>query len=223
MEPGEYEITVSGAEAGNYEISYVKGKLTIVEADAVIVTAKSYTREYGEENPVFEYTVEGAALEGEPQITCEATSTSSVGTYDIVISKGSVTNYNVTFVNGTLTVTAKPVTENNVTITGVPTTVEEGQDPDLSALSITCDGRELTQDVDYTVSVDKVNGIITITFIGNYCGVVTVQYEIITGIYGITAVDDVEWYTLNGLRIEKPGKGTYIMRKNGVVRTVIIK
>ena len=28
-EPGEYEITVSGAEATNYEISYAKGKLTI--------------------------------------------------------------------------------------------------------------------------------------------------------------------------------------------------
>ena len=29
-EPGEYELTVSGAQAQNYEISYVKGTLTVV-------------------------------------------------------------------------------------------------------------------------------------------------------------------------------------------------
>ena len=31
--PGEYPITVSGAEAGNYEVSYVSGTLTITEPD----------------------------------------------------------------------------------------------------------------------------------------------------------------------------------------------
>ena len=35
-EPGEYEIAVSGAEAQNYEISYVSGKLTITEASAIL-------------------------------------------------------------------------------------------------------------------------------------------------------------------------------------------
>ena len=34
-EPGEYDITVSGAEAQNYEISYVKGKLTIQAQDLI--------------------------------------------------------------------------------------------------------------------------------------------------------------------------------------------
>lgn len=32
-EPGEYEITISGAEAPNYDISYVSGKLTIEEPE----------------------------------------------------------------------------------------------------------------------------------------------------------------------------------------------
>ncbi|MBO7046847.1 MAG: hypothetical protein J6W38_10970, partial [Prevotella sp.] len=32
-EPGEYDIIVSGAEAQNYDISYVKGKLTILAQD----------------------------------------------------------------------------------------------------------------------------------------------------------------------------------------------
>ena len=35
-EPGDYEITVSGAEAQNYEITYFNGKLTIEEADGIL-------------------------------------------------------------------------------------------------------------------------------------------------------------------------------------------
>ena len=108
--PGEYPITVSGAEAQNYGISYVAGKLTVTAADPVKVTAKSYSRMYGDENPTFEYDVEGATLVGEPSITCEATATSPVGEYPIVITKGSVQNYNDTYVNGVLTITKAPLT-----------------------------------------------------------------------------------------------------------------
>ena len=109
-EPGEYEVSVSGAEAQNYEISYVAGKMIVTKADPVTVTAMSYTRVYGEGNPEFEFTAEGAALNGTPQITCEATAISPVGTYDIIISQGSVTNNNVTYVKGTLTITKAPLT-----------------------------------------------------------------------------------------------------------------
>jgi type IV secretory pathway protease TraF len=107
--PGEYPIIVSGAEARNYDISYTNGKLIVVDADAVIVKAKSYTREYGEANPTFEFTTEGATLVGMPEITCEATATSPVGTYDIIVKQGTVTNYNVTYVAGTLTITKAPL------------------------------------------------------------------------------------------------------------------
>ncbi|MBR3521903.1 MAG: hypothetical protein IKN75_05170, partial [Prevotella sp.] len=101
-EPGTYDIIVSGAAANNYDISYVKGTLTITKADEVVVTAKSYSRQYGEANPNFEYTTAGATLSGTPAISCAATVASPVGEYDIVASKGSVTNYNVTYVNGKL-------------------------------------------------------------------------------------------------------------------------
>ena len=107
--PGEYDIAVSGAESQNYEINYVKGKLTIIEADPVTITANSYTIEYGDDIPAFEYTIDGAELEGTPEITCAATQTSPVGTYTIVIKKGTVTNYNDTYVNGTLTITKAPL------------------------------------------------------------------------------------------------------------------
>ena len=111
-EPGTYDIIVSGAAAQNYSFTYVKGTLTITQANPVTVTAKSYSRQYGEANPAFEYTSSGAALSGIgiPSITCEATATSPVGEYDIVVSKGSVTNYNDTYVNGKLTVTKAPLT-----------------------------------------------------------------------------------------------------------------
>ena len=117
--PGVYDITVSGAEAQNYDISYVKGKLTIVDADALLITAKSYTIEYGDNIPAFEYTSEGATLEGTPSITCSATKTSPVGTYPIIITKGTVKNYNDTYVNGTLTIKKAPlkITAKDYTIT----------------------------------------------------------------------------------------------------------
>ena len=121
-EPGEYDITVSGAEAQNYKISYIKGKLTITEADPVTVTAKSYTIEYGDDLPSFEYTSEGAPLTGTPSITCEATKTSPVGTYTIVIKKGTVKNYNDTYVNGTLTIKKAPLK-----ITAKDYTIKQGQ------------------------------------------------------------------------------------------------
>jgi hypothetical protein len=108
--PGEYPVTVSGAEAQNYAISYTNGKLIVVAADAVIVKAKNYTREYGEANPTFEFTTEGAVLEGTPEITCEAKATSPVGNYDIIVKQGTVTNYNVTYVDGTLTIEKAPLT-----------------------------------------------------------------------------------------------------------------
>ena len=119
---GEYDVTVSGAEAQNYDISYVNGKLTITEADPVTITAKSYEIEYGDDIPEFEYISEGAELNGTPSITCEATKTSPAGTYPIVITKGSVKNFNDTYVNGTLTIKKVPLK-----ITAKDYTIKQGE------------------------------------------------------------------------------------------------
>lgn len=121
--PGTYDITVSGAEAQNYYFNYVKGTLTVTSSTAVTLMANSYEREYGEENPSFEYTTSGAALNGRPTISCDATKTSPVGTYPIKISKGSVTNNNVTYVDGILTITKAPLT-----VTAKSYTREQGQE-----------------------------------------------------------------------------------------------
>lgn len=114
-EPGEYPINVSGGDATNYEFVYVEGTLTVTAADPdpvpVTITAKDITIEYGKEIPEFEYTAtEGITVTGTPSFSCEANSSSPVGTYPIVITAGSLTNDNVTFVNGTLTITKAPLT-----------------------------------------------------------------------------------------------------------------
>ena len=84
----------------------------VYDPDAIplIITANSYSRKYGEENPAFEYTVNGGTMEGTPEITCEATATSPIGTYPIIVSQGTVTNNSVTYIAGTLTIEAAPLT-----------------------------------------------------------------------------------------------------------------
>ena len=107
--PAEYAVTISGADAENYDISYEQGRLTVVEADAVVVRAKSYSRQYGDENPVFEFETEGAALDGTPEIVCSAVADSPVGSYTIEVKQGSIKNYNVHFESGSLVITKAPL------------------------------------------------------------------------------------------------------------------
>ena len=141
-EPGEYAVTVSGAAAQNYEITYVPGTLTVGAADAVTVTATSYTIKYGDAIPEFAFTSEGATLDGTPSITCEATATSPVGEYAIVITKGSVTNYNDHYVNGTLTIEKAPLT-----ISGGTYTMKQGEELPTFAASYDGFKNEETEDV----------------------------------------------------------------------------
>ena len=113
---GVYELRITGAQAANYEISYGTAKLTI-DKSVLFLAVKSVSREYGEENPVFEYAVVDATgkdmssvLTGEPTYTCEATAKSGVGKYEIVVSGTGNDNYSVTCVNGFLTITPATLT-----------------------------------------------------------------------------------------------------------------
>ena len=107
------------AEGESYP-SLKKNAATVI-GPPVTITAKNYTIEYGDDLPTFEYTCDGT-ISGTPTITCEATKTSPVGTYPIVISKGSVTNNNVTYVYGTLTITKAPLK-----ITAKDYTIKQGE------------------------------------------------------------------------------------------------
>ena len=121
-EPGTYPIIISGGEAQNYVFNYINGTLTVTEAPAITISVKNGEREYGEENPTFEYTVEGGTINGTPSINCTATKTSPVGEYTISIEAGTVDYPNLILVNGTLT-----INKATLTATAKSYTIEQGQ------------------------------------------------------------------------------------------------
>ena len=78
-----------------------------IEADQVkepvIITVDNKTMTYGDDVPMLTYT-STATLNGTPKLLTTAKKISSVGTYPIMVERGTVTNDAVIFVNGTMTV-----------------------------------------------------------------------------------------------------------------------
>ncbi|MDW3192959.1 MAG: MBG domain-containing protein [Cytophagales bacterium] len=113
---GTYPITVSGATATNYVISYTDGTLTIDQA-TLTVTADDQSRMYGAVNPTLTFTYSGF-LNGDdatvittvPTATTTADTTSPVDTYAITTSGGASDNYLFSYVNGTLTINKATLT-----------------------------------------------------------------------------------------------------------------
>ena len=107
---GDYDIIPSNASATNYSMSYVNGKLTInkaplkinVKNDTVNVgaTMSSFTLVYSG----FKGTDNVGNLETLPTVSCVATNTSTIGTYNIVLSGGSDKNYSYSLTNGVLVI-----------------------------------------------------------------------------------------------------------------------
>ena len=108
---------------GEYPVSVAAGTITtpgVVLQNSVLrinrtpltLTAKSYKRNFGEENPVFEFTNSSLRnsekindiLLQQPVLECDATPESPAGTYEIRISGAETQNYEITYVSGTLTI-----------------------------------------------------------------------------------------------------------------------
>lgn len=108
---GDYEVTVSGGVAVNYNITkYSPGILTIQKRD-LIAKANDKVRLYGEENPEFTISYSGFAngenssvFNESPIADCSANSDSNVGIYPIEVSGGMAENYNFLYDKGTLTI-----------------------------------------------------------------------------------------------------------------------
>ncbi|WP_321348699.1 MBG domain-containing protein [Halopseudomonas oceani] len=103
---GNYVLTARGTD-GNYELSFVDGKLTINKAQAT-VTANSGTTTYnGTEQSVSGFTVEGLVNGEEASVLTGVTTSggkgTNAGTYTLTAS-GADGNYELTFVDGTLTI-----------------------------------------------------------------------------------------------------------------------
>lgn len=134
---GEYAVTVSGAEAPNYEITYATGaKLTVTKAKADIkISAKDVTLRVGDAMPDA-FTVNYTGLIGYDKLDKEKLfttapvasttgNTNAVGEFDITVSEGVwkdkvLANYdgNVTYTGAKLIVKAKLNTPNIDDIVG---------------------------------------------------------------------------------------------------------
>lgn len=173
--------------------------------EPVTVTANSYTIQYGDALPTFEYTTEGAELKGMPSITCDATQTSSVGTYVIKVEKGSVTNGKVAFVDGTLTITKAPLTIKAGTYTKMQgednpyftLTYEGFKNNETEAVltkqpTVTCAATKDSPTGDYEVIVSSAEA-------ENY------EMTYVAGTLTILAVDDEGFFFEDGIRYDKLG------------------
>ena len=107
---GTYPIIVTRGSISDADVELKDGILTI-EPVNIKVTAKSYTRNIGEQNPEFEVTYvrfrnheNATVLTKQPVISCEATVNSPAGEYPITVSGAEAQNYVFTYVDGTLTI-----------------------------------------------------------------------------------------------------------------------
>lgn len=108
---GEYSVSVN-CEPHNYNVvESIDGNILISKAPLTL-RAKDISREYYEENPEFEFSLEGlcnnddySVLSKLPEFECVAALTSSSGTYQIIPSEAESKNYDINYKNGLLTVT----------------------------------------------------------------------------------------------------------------------
>lgn len=108
---GVYDIVVSRGTITHENLTLVNGTLTIIDPGIPVeVKAQDITMVYGDPVPTFTYTMENGTVEGTPELSCDVTSTTTVGTYPIMINKGSITSDNISLTPGTLTITKAPLT-----------------------------------------------------------------------------------------------------------------
>ena len=111
---GTYVIHVGPGTVTDEIVEYFDGVLTVWQAPLKTVVGE-YTRFEGEENPEFEITITGYRLDEDasvltklPEAVCEATSSSPVGEYPIILSGGEADNYEFRYTHGVLKVLPDP-------------------------------------------------------------------------------------------------------------------
>lgn len=108
---GDYEVVAEAGTITTPGLVLVNGVLTVQRAPLTL-TARSYSRNIGEENPEFKFTNSSLrnrekiddVLTVQPTIECDATIDSPGGEYEIRISGAQADNYEIEYVNGKLTV-----------------------------------------------------------------------------------------------------------------------
>ena len=183
---------------------------SVLVSKPIVVSALNYEREYGDENPDFGFSAKGADVIGEPQIECEATVLSPVGTYPIVIRKGAVANHNDSYVNGTLTVTKAMLTvsvedvvrdelEENPEFVIHYDGFKNGEDSTvLIKLPVATTDAEFYSDLgDYDIIVSGGEAEnYDFTYVNG-----TLSIQVISGVRAVTTAKPVDVYTVNGIKI----------------------
>ena len=241
--PAEY---ASGAHAISLNIKTVNGAVNELKdnvanieiiggLEGVIVTVKDASREYGESNPTFEFTTQSDLCGQLPKLTCEANDVSPVGTYPIIVTRGTIDTDYFLGLEGKLTITKAPLTvkvedatreqylenpefvitytgwklnENESVMTKKPTaTTTATKDSPVGTYDIVVSGGEAKN---YELSYQ--NGVLTVTES--------------TGIVTISTTNPVDIYTLQGNKVRTKAttaeglpKGVYIV--NG--RKIVVK
>lgn len=183
---GEYAITVSGAEADNYDFTYEGAKLTVTKA-MLTVTADAQTKVYGEKNPELTATITGyvngedaSAITTMPVVTTDCTTKSAVDKYTITVSGGEAQNYEFTYVPATLTVTSRSLANATLKLTS-DSVAYTGQSV-LPEFTVWCGSATLIEGTDYDVTpannTEPGTATLTVTGKGNYEGQIETTFTI---------------------------------------------
>ena len=109
--PKDLTIFVPQSLVTAYQNDERWGQATIKEYTGnPVVHADNMSRTYGASNPTFTFTVTGAPINGEPELTCEAKAQTAVGNYPITIALGTITTPDVQLEGATLTIEKAPLT-----------------------------------------------------------------------------------------------------------------
>ena len=121
---GTYAITPQGLTSSNYEITFVKGALTVTPKE-ITVNIDKKTAHYGDDQVTLTGTSDGIVNNDQNVYTlaCDVTKTTGVGAYNIVGTDTSE-NYVVTFVGGE---NAYEVTKRPITLTAEEKTIKVGE------------------------------------------------------------------------------------------------
>lgn len=113
---GEYSVSVN-CEPHNYNVvESIDGNILISKAPLTL-RAKDISREYYEENPEFEFSLEGlcnnddySVLSKLPEFECVATMSSDCGEYEIIPSNAKAKNYDISYRSGKLLINRRQLT-----------------------------------------------------------------------------------------------------------------
>lgn len=137
--PADLKVYVFGGTKKDYLAdnawSRFKGtdsRTTVTDFDNLIefgttIRVRQASREYGDANPRFGYSIEGEHTHGRPVLSCLADAKSPVGTYEITIDRGTLTDKQIRLIGSTLNVLPAPLT-----VTAVDTIKNVGdENPDF--------------------------------------------------------------------------------------------